>query len=237
MQLAYQLQYVEFLKLREKCKKQVLELNSLRTEKTFMLIKINDLEDRLLETQLQLKRVSDENLTHMLSIQKCLTNKTGLGYVPSSIFDTPSTSKTIFVKPVISESPPPRVDKGKVVMEGEVPIIPQPPVKLPIRRKPLTCHHCGKAGHIRPNCPQWQVQRKKKWQAPKTPMCHQCGVSSHIRPKCPQPKSLRQHRSPPRNHVPKHQQLQKPSQGKKTWVPKKLYMEEQKTAGREISYE
>jgi hypothetical protein len=56
------------LKLREKYKQQVLELNSLRTEKTSMLIKINDLEERLLETQLQLERVSDEKLTDMLSI-------------------------------------------------------------------------------------------------------------------------------------------------------------------------
>jgi hypothetical protein len=233
MQSAYQLQCVEFLKLREKYKQQVLELNNLRTEKTSMLIKINDLEERLLETQLQLERVSDEKLTHMLSIQKCPTDKTRLGYVPPSISDTP-TSKTIFVKPVILESSPPRVDKGKVVMEGEVPIIPQPPTNLPIRRKPLKCHHCGEPGHIRPNCPHWQVQRKKKWQAPKTPMCHQCGVS---RPKCPPPKSLRLHRSLPRNHVPKHQQLQKPTQAKKTWAPKKLYMEEQKTVGKEISYE
>jgi hypothetical protein len=33
-----------------------------------MLIKINDLEERFLETQLQLERVSDEKLIHMLSI-------------------------------------------------------------------------------------------------------------------------------------------------------------------------
>jgi hypothetical protein len=180
-----------------------------------MLIKINDLEDRLLVTQLHLERVSYKKLTHMLSIQKCPTDKTGLGYVPPSIYDTPSTSKTIFVKPIIPESPPPRVDKGKAVMEGEVPIIPQPPAKLPIRRKPLTCHHCGKLGHIKPNCPHRQIQRKKKWQAPKTPMCHQCGVSSHVRPKCSPSKSPRQHRSPPINHTPRHQQLQKPIQAKK----------------------
>jgi hypothetical protein len=68
MQSAYQLQYVEFLKLREKYKQQVLELNSLRIEKTAMLIKINNLEERLLETQLQLERVSDEKLIHMLFI-------------------------------------------------------------------------------------------------------------------------------------------------------------------------
>jgi hypothetical protein len=45
-------------------------LNSLRIEKTSMLIKINDLEERLLETQLQLEKVSDEKLTRMFSIQK-----------------------------------------------------------------------------------------------------------------------------------------------------------------------
>jgi hypothetical protein len=203
MQSAYQLQYVEFLKLGEKYKQQVLELNNLRTEKTSMLIKINDLEDRLLETQLQLERVSDDKLTHMLSIQKCPTDKTGLEYVLTSISDTSSTFKTIFVRPVIPESPPPRMDKGKVIMEGEVPFNPQPLVKLPIRRKTPTCHHCGKLGHIRPNCPHWQVQQKKKGLAPKTPMCHQCGVSSHIRPRCPPPKPPKHHRSPPRNHVPK----------------------------------
>jgi hypothetical protein len=237
MQSAYQLQYVEFLKLREKYKQQVLELNSLRIEKTSMLIKINDLEDRLLKTQLQLERVLDEKLTHMLSIQKCPTDKTRLRYVPPSIYDTPSTSKTIFVKPVIPKSPPSRVDKGKAIMKGEVPIIPQPPTKLPIRRKPLACHHYGEPGHIRPNCPHQQFQRKKKWQAPKTPMCHQCGVSSHVRPKCSPPKSPRQHRPPPINHTPRHQQLQKPIQAKKSWVPKKLYLEKQKTAERKICCE
>jgi hypothetical protein len=173
----------------------------------------------------------------MLSIQKCPTDKTGLGYVPTSISDTPFTSKTIFVRLVIPKSPPPRMDKGKAVMEGEVPINPHPLFKLPIKRKPPSCHHCSELGHIRPNCPFRQVQQKKKWLAPKTPMCHQCGVSSHIRPRCPPPKPPKQHRSPPRNHDPKHQQLQKPIQAKRTWVPKKLYMEEQKTVGRKISYE
>jgi hypothetical protein len=112
MQTAYQLQYIEFLKLREKYKQQVLDLNSLRTENTTMLIKINDLEERLLETQLQLEKVSNEKLTHMLSIQKCPTDKSELGYVLPSTSDTHSTSQTIFVKPVIPESPPSCVDKG-----------------------------------------------------------------------------------------------------------------------------
>jgi hypothetical protein len=170
-----------------------------------MLIKINDLEERLLETELQLERFSDEKLIHMLSIQKCPIDKTGLGYVPPSTSDTPSTSQTIFVKLIIPESPPSNVDEEKTVMEEEVPIIPQPLVKLPIKRKPPTCHHYGELGQIRPKCPHRQVKRKKNWQASQTPICHQCGVSSHIRPRCPPPKSPRHHRSPPRNHAPRHQ--------------------------------
>jgi hypothetical protein len=157
MQSAYQLQYVDFLKLREKYKQQVQELNSLRTEKTSILIKINDLEERLPETQLQLERVLDKKLIHMLSIHKCPTNKNGLGYVSPSTSDTPSTSQTIFVKLVIPESPPSSVDKGKTIMVGEVPVIPQPRAKLPIRRKPPTCYHCCELGHIRPKCPHQQV--------------------------------------------------------------------------------
>jgi hypothetical protein len=230
MQTAYQLQYLEFLKLREKYKQQVLELNNLRIEKTTILIKINDLEERLLETQLQLERVSDEKLTHMLSIQKCPIDKTGLEYVPHSTSDTPSTSQTIFVKSVIPESPPSCVDKGKTVMEGEVPVIPQSQAKPPIRRKPHTYHHCGDLGYIRPKCPHWQAQRKTNWQAPKTPMCHQCGVSSHVRPRGPPPQKTppRHHGPPLRNPIPRHEQHQKLTPAKKTWVPKKPYVEKQK---------
>jgi hypothetical protein len=134
------------------------------------------------------------------------------------------------VKPVIPDTPPPKVDKGKAVIETGVHFIPQPPAKLPIRRKLLTCHHCDEPGHIRPNCPHRQVQRKEKWKAPKTPMCHQCGVSNHVRPRCPPLKPSKHPKSPRRNQGLKHQQLQKPTQAKKTWVPKK-------SAEREISGE
>jgi len=73
---------------------------------------------------LQLERVSNDKLIHLLFIQKCPTEKTGLGYVPPSTSNTPSTSQTIFVKPVIPVSPPSSVGKGKTIMEGEVPVIP-----------------------------------------------------------------------------------------------------------------
>jgi hypothetical protein len=67
---------------------------SLQTEKRSLLLIIQELKEKLQETQLQLERVTDEKLTRMLSIQKSPTDKTGLGYVaPSS--DAPSTSKTV----------------------------------------------------------------------------------------------------------------------------------------------
>jgi hypothetical protein len=101
---AYKVLYVEFLKLRETRKQHIYELNSLQTEKSSLLLKIQVLEEKLLETQLQLERVINEKLTNMLSIQKSPTNKNGLRYVASSS-DIPSTSTTVFVKPKIPEPP------------------------------------------------------------------------------------------------------------------------------------
>jgi len=84
-----------------------------------LLRKIQELEEKLLETLLQLERVTDEKLTHMLSIQKSPIDKIGLGYVaPPS--DTPSTSRTIFVKPAVPEPPPTVEDKGKDKIDGDV---------------------------------------------------------------------------------------------------------------------
>jgi hypothetical protein len=52
---AYKILYLEFKKLRETSKQHIHELNSLQTEKSSMLLKIQDLEEKLLETQLQLE--------------------------------------------------------------------------------------------------------------------------------------------------------------------------------------
>jgi hypothetical protein len=92
-----------------------------------------------------LERVTDEKLTHMLSIQKSPTDMIGLGCVaPPS--DIPFTSKTIFVKPTIPEPPPTVEDKGKDKINGDV-LATQ---KLPtIRRSPI-CHHYGLSGYARP---------------------------------------------------------------------------------------
>jgi hypothetical protein len=121
-----------------------------------LLLKIKGLEDKLLETQLQLERVTIEKLTHMLSIQKSPTDKTGLGYVaPPS--DIPSTSMTVFVKPTVPEPPPTVLDKGKDMINGDL-LVTQ---KLPTTKRSPICHHCGLSGHVRPQCSLLKAQRAK----------------------------------------------------------------------------
>jgi hypothetical protein len=112
---AYKTLYIEYEKLREGRKQHLYDLNSLQTEKSSLLLRIQELEEKLLETQLQLERVTDEKLTRMLSIQKNPTDKTGLGYV------APSASKTVFVKPIVPEPPPIAEDKGKDKVNDDVP--------------------------------------------------------------------------------------------------------------------
>jgi hypothetical protein len=132
------------------------DLNGLQTEKSSLLLKVQELEEKLLETQLQLERVTDEKLTRMLSIQKSPTNKTGLGYVASSS-DAPSSSKTVFVKPTVSEPPPTVEDKGKDKINDDVPGTQKP---YSIRRPPI-CHHYGLSGHVHPQCSLLKAQKAK----------------------------------------------------------------------------
>jgi len=153
---AYKTLYIECEKLREGRKKHLHDLNNLQTEKSTLLHKIQELEEKLLETQLQLERVTDEKLACMMSIQKSPTNKTGLGYVAPPT-DTPSTSKTVFVKPVVPEPPPPAKDKVKDKINDDVLGTQKPHF---IRRSPI-CHHCGLNGHVRPQCSFLKAQKAK----------------------------------------------------------------------------
>jgi hypothetical protein len=50
----------------------------LKTEKSTLVHKITDLEEKLLKAHLQIERITDEKLTQMLSVQKCPIDKTGL---------------------------------------------------------------------------------------------------------------------------------------------------------------
>jgi hypothetical protein len=159
----YKTLYLEYEKMMEGRKQHLYDLNTLQTEKSSLLLRIQELEEKLLETQLQLERVTDEKLTRMLSIQKSPTDKTGLGYVASSS-DAPSSTKTVFVKPTVSEPPPTIEDKGEDKVNDDVLGTHEP---HSIRRPPI-CHHCGLSGHVRPQCSLLKVQKAKdKKEVPK----------------------------------------------------------------------
>jgi hypothetical protein len=151
---AYKTLYVEYEKLREWRKQHLHDLNNLQTKKSSLLLRIQELEEKLLETQLQFERVVNEKLTRMLSIQKSPTDKTGLGYVAPST-DTPSTSNTVFVKPTVPEPLPTAEDKGKDKINDDVPGTQKP---HSIRRS-LICHHCGLSGHVWPQCSHLKAQK------------------------------------------------------------------------------
>ena len=109
----------------------------------------------------------------MLSLQKFASDRIGLGYDFSSPSIT-STSTFVFVYPtnnVESENnnvknvlASEKIDKGKPIL-GAPPKLDKKETKnsrakkgntqKPKQKKQHLCHHCGVAGHTRPNCYKW----------------------------------------------------------------------------------
>jgi hypothetical protein len=146
------------------------------------MLKIHDLEEKLLETQLQLERVTDEKLTHMMSIQKSPIGKSGLGFVACSS-DIPSTSRIVFVKPTVSEPPTTIKDKKEEVIGGDIPATAEATQKFPTIRRPLICHHCGLSGHIKSQCSLLKAQRSQvKKELPRQATCGTRPLAWHQAP-------------------------------------------------------
>ena len=120
-----------------------------------------------------MERTSSAKLDDMLNIQKSASNQTGLRYGLSSS-NTTSSSTTVFVPPannvkienneIKTELASENLDKGKSIL-GAPPKFEKKDVKNPRVKKTNTqkpkqkkqhlCHHCGTAGHTRPNCYKW----------------------------------------------------------------------------------
>jgi len=172
-----------------------------------LLLKVQELEEKLLETQLQLERVIDEKLTHMVSILKSPNDKTGLGYVASSS-DVPSSSKTVFVKPTVPELPPAIEDKQKEKVNDDVPGTQQP---HSIRRPPIF-HHCGLSGHVQPQCSLLKAQKAKaKKEVPRHAHYGARPAAQHQTPwhqascQVPWGQASRHQYQAPWSHAPQHQ--------------------------------
>ena len=159
-------------------------IGTLRFENNFLAKKTKKLEAELFQVRAQLERTSSAKLDEMLNIQKYASNRTRLRYGISSS-NTASTSTIVFVpsasnteientnveislasenldkgKSIFSEN----LDKGKSIL-GAPPKLDKKEAKntkakkansqKPKKKKQHLCHHCGAAGHTRPNCYKW----------------------------------------------------------------------------------
>ena len=148
-------------------------IGPLRFENNFLAEKTKKLEAELFQVRAQLERTSSAKLDEMLSLQKSTSNRIGLGYNFSSP-SISSASTTVFVPPannveienndVKNESASENVDKGKSSFEAP-PKFDKKEIKnsrakkgntqRPKQKKKHFYHHCGAAGHTRPNCYKW----------------------------------------------------------------------------------
>ena len=137
-------------------------IGALRFKNNFLAEKTKKLEVQLFQVRAQLERTSSAKLDEMLNLQKSASDRTSLGYD----FSTPSItspSTTIFVSPsnnvefenddvknvLASEN----IDRGKSIL-GEPPKNPRAKKgnsQKPKQKKQHLYHHCGAAGHTRPN--------------------------------------------------------------------------------------
>ena len=161
LQEAYDKLCTEFIKSEKTsylCRK---EFNEVKTEKADLLVKL-DKTTRLVETLIlentsleekvknlkvelsqaktQIDRMSSAKLDEVLSVQKPISDKIGLGYAVSS---GPSSSMTSGLKTVFV----PQSEKGDKGMKFKTDLSNS---KSFIR--PHVCHHCGVSRHIRLNC-------------------------------------------------------------------------------------
>ena len=135
--------------------------------------KTKKLEVELFQVRAQLERTLSAKLDEMLGLQKSTYDRTGLGYGPSSS-NIASTSTTVFVSSsnnveiesndVKTDLTSENIDNGKSILkaplkqdkkEAKNPRAKKASSQKLKQKKQHLCHHCGVAGHTRPNCYKW----------------------------------------------------------------------------------
>ena len=112
-------------------------------------------------------------LDEMLSIQKSASDRTGLGYeffssniasISTIVFVTPTNNIEIENNNVKTDLASENLDKGKSILRAPPKLekkntknlkAKKAPSQKPKQKKQHLCHHCGIAGHTRPNCYKW----------------------------------------------------------------------------------
>ncbi|KAG2695044.1 hypothetical protein I3760_08G172500 [Carya illinoinensis] len=111
----------------------------------------------LLNTKLQKFSIGTNQLDKLLSLGKSSSDKSGLGYFEENP-DAPSSLKafgknvktTVFVPEMTEKRKAHPSEKGKKPLQVQKSV--PPPKRQGARNMSPICHHCGKLGHIRPNC-------------------------------------------------------------------------------------
>jgi hypothetical protein len=149
-------------------------LDTLKSENHSLIAKVKSLDNDLNDSRNHLKKFSNEKLNHMLHNQKHSFDRIGLGFDKSVVSSTNvvSPSKSIFVKSVCKEKnlakkkemlpSVSRGKKGKGILIDSYVSRANMPKNQPTQRFIPTCHHCGKIGHIRPNCFQLNNHESKR---------------------------------------------------------------------------
>ena len=138
-----------------------------------MAEKTKKVEAELFQVRAQLERALSAKLDEMLSIWKSASDQTSLGYGFFSS-NIASTSTTVFVPPsnnveienndVKNDLASENIDKGKSILgapskqdkkEAKNPRAKKANSQKPKQKKQHLYHHCGVAGHTRPNCYKW----------------------------------------------------------------------------------
>lgn len=150
----------------------------------------------------------------MLNDHKCSSQKSSLGFdkFTASYSHDASTSRTVFVKPEISEPLVACLDKGKnVIVHEHVQVEFEIPVKKQSKSKFIpTCFHCGIIGHTRPYClqicsqnlglrslnlrkgkagrkhflPKYAQRQRTQPSQKSIPTCHHCSKIGHTQSSC-----------------------------------------------------
>ena len=93
-------------------------LNNVKTENMLLLDKIKNLELELSIVREQTDRSASSKLDHMLSVQKSLSDKTGLGFVESITVFAPHSTNFVHSsssEPLMSEAIKPSVSDAKPI--------------------------------------------------------------------------------------------------------------------------
>ena len=93
-------------------------MNNVKTENMLLLEKVKNLEYELSVTREQTNRSTSSKLNHILSIQKSLSDKTGLGFVENISISAPHSTNFVpssSSEPLVSEVVKPSVSEAKSV--------------------------------------------------------------------------------------------------------------------------